>query len=56
MPRIHVRGGRPLAGYSHTGARLVVVRGDWSSIGSLKPSYRNERSKSPTLTVRSLCS
>ena len=31
MRRIHVRGGRPLAGYSHTGARLVVVRGDYEA-------------------------
>jgi hypothetical protein len=31
MTRIHVRGGRPLAGYSHTGVRLVVVKGDYDA-------------------------
>ncbi len=31
MARIHVRGGRPLAGYAHAGMRIVVVRGDYEA-------------------------
>jgi len=31
MARVHFRGGRPLAGYSHTGARLGVVEGDYDA-------------------------
>lgn len=31
MARIHVRGGRPLAGYAHAGMRMVVVRGDYDA-------------------------
>ncbi|MBN3754211.1 hypothetical protein G3N95_14765 [Paraburkholderia sp. Tr-20389] len=31
MTRIHVRGGKPLAGYAHAGMRIVVVRGDYEA-------------------------
>jgi hypothetical protein len=31
MARIHVRGGRPLAGYTSAGMRLVVMRGDYDT-------------------------
>lgn len=31
MARIHVRGGRPLAGYALAGTRIVVVRRDYDA-------------------------
>jgi hypothetical protein len=31
MPRIHVRGGRPLAGYNAGGQRINVVKGDYDA-------------------------